>query len=140
MSCLARVIRDLRDAAAIGAGEADEFRAEVAKDWVWAAAGSAQLIAAARIARRPRVLSVAQRLQLLFKFPRATFRLEKARLKLACFRLRLVVRALQFGCFGAQQREVLSQDCRRAVFGYQEFERLEKIAKKTHFCGSEVEG
>jgi hypothetical protein len=77
-----------------------------------------------------------QFLYLFFKYPNAMLRLLQCRVYLLMLRFKIRVLSIPFRQLSAEQLKMLSEDRCRAVLRDQALQRIEKIAKKTHFGGS----
>lgn len=124
---------DGRDVPASVAGKEAFFEPELAERSLRGASACAvDVCAATGLAGMPHVLTRLERLQLVFRFPRASFCIERARLHLFFLLLKIRVLGLVVRKLGLQEFKVLAKYRRRAMLGYQAIQRVEKLAKDVH--------
>lgn len=121
--------------AAIAAAKKRFLASEVSEDGVRPAAGALDVHRAAGVATQARVLTLRERVQLCFQFPRAGLCLEKVGLYLLVLRLKLAVLGFVFRQLRLDEPKVLAQYRRTAMLGYQSLQRTEQRIQRDHFGG-----
>lgn len=120
------------DMPAVFTGEEPLLVAKYAEGGIEPAAGALHPGATAGVAAVAAVVPLRERMKLLLKFSYAVFVLKKLRFHLLVLRLKIGVAGFLVECFGFNQRQLFSQDRRRAVFIDESLKRLEKLAKDSH--------
>ena len=113
--------------AAVGTSVADPLFSEDSEQPVVPAACTDDVSPPAGVAENPVRIGIFELLKFPFGIARAVFCIVKLRAYVSILRLKIRVLAFAFRQLGLQEGKVLAQDRRRAMFGDQALQRVEKL-------------